>query len=58
MPGAFEQSGGRGLRVGKIGEGDLELQSSSQKGDKISHQDVMDSMGTVVDDSYYEFESC
>lgn len=44
--------------MGKIGEGDLELQSSSQKVNKISHQDVMDSMGTVVDDNYCEYESC
>ena len=44
--------------MGKTGEGDLELQTSSQKVNKVSHQDVVDSMGTVVDDNCCEFESC
>lgn len=37
--------------MGKIGEGDLELQTSSQKVNNISHQDV-------VDDNCCELESC
>ena len=56
--GWFEQGSAWDLRVGKIGEGDLELQTSCQKVNKISHQDVVDSMGTVVDDNCCEFESC
>ena len=56
--GWFEQGRVRGLRVGKTGEGDLELQTSSQKVNKVSHQDVVDSMATVVDDNCCEFESC